>query len=47
MNNKKVTTYRLTADLDKRIAEQSEKMGISKNAYVQIKLTEALEKEAS
>jgi len=39
---KKRTTYRLTPDLDKKIAEEAAKMGVSKNAFVQITLTRAL-----
>lgn len=44
---KKPTTYRLTPELDKRIAEQAKKLGISKNAFVQIILSQqlGLEKE--
>lgn len=39
---KKPTTYRLTPELDKRIAEQAKKLGISKNAFVQIILSQQL-----
>lgn len=44
---KKKATYRLTPELDKRITEKAEKLGISKNAFVQIILSQqlGLEKE--
>ncbi|MGE5397705.1 MAG: toxin-antitoxin system HicB family antitoxin [Chitinophagales bacterium] len=41
--NKKRSTYRITPELDRIITQQAERLGISKNAYLQITLTEALE----
>lgn len=41
--NKKRSTYRITPELDRIITQQAEKLGISKNAYLQITLAEALE----
>lgn len=37
------TTYRFTPELDKRIAQEAEKLGISKNAFVQMTLSRLLE----
>ena len=44
-SQKKRTTYRLTPDLDKRITQQADKLGISKNAFVQMTLTKAITKD--
>jgi len=41
---KKPTTYRLTPDLDRIIANEAEKLGLSKNAIVQMTLSKAFEK---
>jgi len=41
-NSRKRTTYRLTPDLDKLVTEQAKKLGISKNAFVQVTLSKAL-----
>lgn len=40
-------TYRLTPELEKTIAEQAAKLGISKNAFVQMTLAKALEEPKS
>jgi len=40
---KKPTTYRLTPDLDKLVTDQAKKLGISKNAFVQLTLSKALQ----
>lgn len=37
------STYRLTPELDKKITEQAQIFGISKNAFVQQTLVKALE----
>jgi predicted HicB family RNase H-like nuclease len=39
---KKKGTYRFTPELETKIAEMSAALGISKNAFVQIKLAEVL-----
>ncbi|MBE3588140.1 MAG: hypothetical protein IMW93_06230 [Thermoanaerobacteraceae bacterium] len=39
---KRVTTYRLTLELDHIIAKEAEKLGVSKNALVQMTLIKAL-----
>jgi len=39
------TTYRLTPELDKKITQQAKKLGISKNAFIQMTLTKAITKE--
>lgn len=44
---KKRTTYRLTSKLDSFITEQSKALGISKNAFVQLTLTKALQPKES
>ena len=38
------TTLRLTPELDNKISQQAEKIGISKNAFVQMALKMALKK---
>lgn len=42
--NKRVTTYRLTPELDKKITEEARRVGLSKNAFVQYTLSIALGK---
>lgn len=37
------TTFRLTPELDKIITEEAKRMGVSKNAFVQMTLSKALE----
>ena len=44
-NNRKRSTYRLTPELDKLVTEKARKLGISKNAFVQITLSRALGQE--
>ncbi|OAT83721.1 hypothetical protein A6M21_07745 [Desulfotomaculum copahuensis] len=39
---KRITTYRLTLELDHIIAKEAERLGVSKNALVQMTLTKAL-----
>lgn len=41
-DDRKRSTYRFTKELEEIIKRESSKLGISKNAYVQIKLSEAL-----
>lgn len=41
---RKRSTYRFTKELEAIIKNESTKLGISKNAYVQIKLSEILKK---
>jgi len=41
--DKKRSTYRFTPDLDQIITEEAKKLGISKNAFVQMTLAKALE----
>jgi predicted HicB family RNase H-like nuclease len=38
------STYRFTPDLDQIITQEAKKLGISKNAFVQMTLAKALEK---
>jgi len=42
---KKPTTYRLTPELDQIITRKAAKLGLSKNAFVQLTLSRALEQE--
>lgn len=37
---RKPTTYRLTPELDNIITQEAKKLGVSKNALVQVKLAE-------
>lgn len=37
------TTFRLTPELDKIITEEAKRLGVSKNAFVQMTLSKALE----
>lgn len=39
------STYRLTPELDKIITQEAKKLGVSKNALVQMKLTEIFKAE--
>lgn len=45
LSKRRPTTYRLTPDLDRIITFKARKLGISKNAFVQMTLSKALEKE--
>lgn len=42
---KKPTTYRLTSELDRIITRKAAKLGLSKNAFVQLTLSRLLEGE--
>ena len=42
---RKRSTYRFTKELEEVIKNEASKLGISKNAYVQIKLTEMFVRE--
>lgn len=44
---RKKGTYRLTSELDRKITEQAQIFGISKNAFVQQTLIKALELDKS
>ncbi|PKM78168.1 MAG: hypothetical protein CVU90_03870 [Firmicutes bacterium HGW-Firmicutes-15] len=41
--NKKPTTYRLSPELDQLIINHAKKLGISKNAFVQMTLMQVLD----
>lgn len=45
VEERKRSTYRFNRDLEKAISEEAIKLGVSKNAYVQIKLTQMLQSE--
>ena len=45
VEERKRSTYRFNRDLEKAISEEAMKLGVSKNAYVQIKLTQLLQSE--
>ena len=44
-DERKRSTYRFNQELEEIIKRESSKLGISKNAYVQIKLLEILKKD--
>ena len=41
----KRNTYRLTAEVEKWIASKAKRLGISKNAFVQMTLAKAMQQE--
>lgn len=43
-NGKVPVTFRLTEELDRKIKAESQRLGISKNAYVQMILVQMLDK---
>ena len=43
-DDRKRSTYRFNKELEEIIKRESSRLGISKNAYVQIKLIEAIQK---
>ena len=45
INERKRSTYRFTIELEEIIKKESDRLGISKNAYVQVKLNEMLQRE--
>ena len=45
ITERKRSTYRFTMELEEIIKRESDRLGISKNAYVQVKLNEMLQRE--
>lgn len=42
---KKINTYRLTPEVDRWVSEESKRLGLSKNSFVQMTLAKAMQEK--